>query len=83
MPLFSHILSSFKIKHSDKRVHIAFDHMDIKDNFTVLMFVLKIGKRSPLWFKSFPFHHESAYTFDLFKEGIGLITLNLWISLIL
>lgn len=68
----SHIFSSFKIKHSDKRVHIAFDHMDIKDNFTVLMFVLKIGKRSiPLWFKSFPFHDESAYTFDLFKEGIS------------
>ena len=68
----SHILSSFKIKHLDKRVHISVDHGDVEDRFTVLMFSLKIGKQCiPIFFKSFSFHNKEAYSFDLFKEGLN------------
>ncbi len=65
------ILSSYKIKHPDKRIHISVDHGDIEDRFTVLMFTLKIGKQGiPLFFRVFPFHDKEAYSFSLFMEGI-------------
>ena len=41
----SSIISSFKVKHSDKKVHISFDHMFCKDKFTILLFSLRIGKQ--------------------------------------
>ena len=43
--LISYIISNFNIKHSDKNVHIAFDHMFCKDKFTILLFSLRIGKQ--------------------------------------
>lgn len=68
----SYVLSSFKIKHPDKRVHISVDHGDIEDKFTVLMFSLKIGKQGiPLFFKVFPYHDKASYSFDLFISGIN------------
>lgn len=68
----SKIISNFKIKHPDKRVHISLDHGDVEDRFTVLMFTLKIGKQSiPLFFRCFNFHDKEAYSLDLFKEGIS------------
>lgn len=68
----SKIISTYKIKHSDKRVHISLDHGDVEDKFTALMFTLKIGKQSiPLWFRSFNFHDKEAYSLDLFKEGVS------------
>ena len=41
----SNIISRFKISHSNKHVHISFDHMFCKDKFTVLLFSLRIGKQ--------------------------------------
>ena len=41
----SSIISHFKVKHSDKKVHISFDHMFCKDKFTILLFSLRIGKQ--------------------------------------
>ena len=41
----SSIISRFKVKHSDKKVHISFDHMFCKDKFTILLFSLRIGKQ--------------------------------------
>lgn len=68
----SKIISNFKIKHLDKRVHISLDHGDVEDKFTILMLTLKIGKQSiPLWFRSFSFHSKEAYSLDLFKEGVS------------
>lgn len=68
----SNIISNYKIKHDDNRVHIAFDHMDIENNFSVLMFSIKIGKRSiPLWFKSFSYHSTDSYTYELFTQGVS------------
>ena len=41
----SSIISNFKVKHSDKKIHISFDHMFCKDKFTILLFSLRIGKQ--------------------------------------
>lgn len=41
----SSIISKFKVKHSDKKIHISFDHMFCKDKFTILLFSLRIGKQ--------------------------------------
>lgn len=67
----SKVLSTYKIKHSDKRIHIIFDHMYVEDRYTILMFTLKIGKQSiPLWFKTFEYGDKEAFEYSLFKEGI-------------
>ena len=41
----SSIISKFKVKHNNKKVHISFDHMFCKDKFTILLFSLRIGKQ--------------------------------------
>ena len=43
--LISFVISKYRIKHSDKKVHISFDHMYCRDKFTVLLFSLRIGKQ--------------------------------------
>lgn len=39
------VIKTYKKKHSDKRVHIVFDHMFSHDNFTVFMISMRIGKQ--------------------------------------
>lgn len=52
--LITSVLSSYKKKHKDKRIHITFDHMFSHDNYVTLMFTMRIGKQGiPIWFKSF------------------------------
>lgn len=41
----SYVISKFCVKHSDKKIHISFDHMFCKDKFTILLFSLRIGKQ--------------------------------------
>lgn len=41
----SSIISKFKVKHSDNKIHISFEHMFCKDKFTILLFSLRIGKQ--------------------------------------
>lgn len=41
----SYIISKFCVKHSDNKIHIAFDHMFCNDKFTILLFSLRIGKQ--------------------------------------
>lgn len=68
----SFVLSSFKIKHPDNYVYIAFDHMCVENRFTILMFTLRIGNSGiPLWFKSFNYGKD-AYQFSVFQEAIPL-----------
>lgn len=70
--LISKLISTYKIKHPDKRVHIIFDHENIEKKFTVLMFTLKIGKQSiPLWFRVFKYLDKEAYTYSIFTEAIS------------
>ena len=68
--VISHTINNFKM--DDPWVHITFDHMFCNDDFTTLMFSLRIGRQGiPLWFKSFKgIHDEDAFSLDLIKEGI-------------
>ena len=43
--IISYIIFIYKLKHNDKRVHIVFDHMFSKDNFTVFMITMCVGKQ--------------------------------------
>ena len=40
-----YIISNYKFSHSDKRVHIIIDHMYSKDNYTILLLSMRIGKQ--------------------------------------
>lgn len=72
----SHIISNFCVKHSDKNIHISFDHMFCKDKFTILLFSLRIGKQGiPIWLRCFKGkHNPQAYSLDLIKQGISFCT---------
>lgn len=50
--IISYAISTYKKKHSDKRVHIIFDHMFSHENYTTLMFTMRLGSQGiPIWFK--------------------------------
>lgn len=52
--VISHIFNNFKVKHDDNRVFISFDHMFVKEKFTVFMLSIKIGKQGfPIFFNTF------------------------------
>lgn len=62
-----YILSNFNVKHDDNRVYISFDHMFVKEKFTIFMLSLKVGKQGfPIYFKSFPGKHKQNHG-DAFK----------------
>ena len=69
------VVSLFKSKHSDNRIHISFDHMFTNDKFTTLAFSLRIGKQGiPLWFKSFKGKKDSdAFSNSTIFEGINYV----------
>lgn len=65
--LISYIFSSFKVKHDDNRVFISFDHMFVKEKFTVFMLSIKIGRQGfPIYFNVFPGKHQLNHG-DAFK----------------
>ena len=69
------VLSRFKLSHSDRNIHISFDHMYDKCNFTVLMFTLRIGKQGvPIYFEVFKGSdkegHGDAFKNKNIKKGI-------------
>lgn len=70
------VISTYKKKHSDKRIHIIFDHMFSHDNYTVFMISMRIGKQGiPLWFRCFKGKDDSdAFTESLLKEGISYVS---------
>lgn len=52
--VISFVISNYIKKHLDKRVHIIFNHMYSKENYTILMFSFRIGKQGiPIYFKYF------------------------------
>lgn len=52
--IIAYVILNYKLKHHDKRVHFIFDHMFSKDNFTVFMITMRVGKQGiPLWFRCF------------------------------
>lgn len=70
------IIANYKKKHGDKRVHIIFDHMFSRDNYTVFMITMRIGKQGiPLWFRCFKDYSPSdAFEESLLKEGISYVS---------
>ena len=71
-----HVISNYKKKHKDRRVHIIFDHMFSHDNYTVFMITLRIGTQGiPLWFRCFKGNNDpQAFQEELIKEGISYVS---------
>ena len=74
--IISFIISNYKKKHNDSRIHIIFDHMFSKDNYTVFMITMRLGKQGiPLWFRCFNDNDSSAaFKEDLLKQGISYVS---------
>lgn len=70
------VISKYKNKHKDNRVHIIFDHMFSHDNYTVFMITMRVGKQGiPLWFRCFQGKSDSdAYSSDIIKNGISYVS---------
>ena len=72
--LIRSVISSYKKKHKDNRIHITFDHMFSHDNYVTLMFTMRVGKQGiPLWFKSFKQEYINK---DISLEKGGTIAFN-------
>lgn len=69
------VLSRHKIAHNDNNIHISFDHMFNKSNYTILMFTLRIGKQGiPIYFDVFEgvnseFHGDAFKNVNI-KKGV-------------
>lgn len=74
--IIKYIITTYKKKHPDNRIHIVFDHMFSHDNYTVFMMSMRIGKQGiPLWFRCFEGKSSSeAFKINLIKEGISYVT---------
>ena len=69
-----HVISNYKKKHSDKRIHIIFDHMFSHDNYSAFMISMRIGKSGiPLWFRSFKGKPSDVFQERLIMEGISYV----------
>jgi len=52
--IIKYIISNYKLKHSDNRIHITIDHMYSKENYTILIASMRIGKQGiPICFEVF------------------------------
>ena len=74
--IIRHVISNYKKKHKDKRVHIIFDHMFSTNNYTVFMITMQIGKQGfPLWFRCFKGNEcPEAFQEELIKTGISYVS---------
>ena len=69
--LIKYVISNYKKKHKDKRVHIVIDYMFSHDNYTVLMFSMRVGNQGiPIWFRCFENIPSEAFYESLIIEGI-------------
>ena len=69
--IISYSLSTYKKKHSDKRVHVILDHMLAHENYTTLMFTMRLGSQGiPIWFKCFKGNDNDAFMIDTILQGI-------------
>lgn len=72
--IITHVINNFKIKHKES-LHISIDHSFCKDDFTPLMFTLRIGLQSiPIWFRCFSGTNDpEAFNSNLIVEGINYV----------
>ena len=70
------VISKYKVKHHDKRIHIIFDHMFSHENYTVFMISLRISKQGiPLWFRCFKGKDDpKAFDEETLKEGVTYVS---------
>ena len=69
-----YILSNYKVKHSNNKVHIIFDHMFSHDNYSVFMMSMRVGKQGiPLYFKCFKYSNSEAFQLSTITEGIDFV----------
>lgn len=70
------VISKYKVKHNDKRIHIIFDHMFSHDNYTIFMISLRVGKQGiPLWFRCFKGKDDpNAFDENTLKDGITYVS---------
>ena len=73
--IIKHVIKSYKNKHSDKTVHIVFDHMFSHSNYIVFMITLRVGKQGiPLWFRCFKGDHaKESFQENMILEGIKYV----------
>lgn len=71
-----YVISNYKVKHDDNRIHITMDHMYSRNNFTIFMLTLRIGRQGiPLFFRCFKdFQASEALKFSLIEEGIKYVS---------
>ena len=69
------VISKFKSKHHDSRIHIILDHMYSHNNYTVFMITMRLGKQGiPLWFRCFKGKNNSeAFHEQLLIEGVNYV----------
>lgn len=74
--VIQYIISNYRVKHPDGKVHIVFDHMYMRDHFSILLFSLRIGNQSiPLWFRTFKGDHNPQAFYDsLIIKGIDYVS---------
>lgn len=72
--LITYVINNFKIKHKES-LHISIDHSFCRDDFTTLMFTLRIGLQSiPIWFRCFSGTNDpEAFDSNLIIEGINYV----------
>ena len=74
--IIKYVISTYKKKHNDKKIHLIFDHMFSHDNYTIFMISMRVGKQGiPLWFKCFKGKNDSnAFDESIIKEGISYVS---------
>ena len=93
--VIKHVINNYKIKHPINRVHLTIDHMYCKENYTVLLVSMRIGKQGiPVYFECFKgirdpeaFYDETIIkaidnAYSLFKDkGFEIVFLaNRWFN---
>lgn len=59
------VINKYKPKHSNKKVHLSIDHMYCKENYTILLVSMRIGKQGiPICFECFDGIHNPDAFYD-------------------
>ena len=73
--IIHYIISNYKVKHNDNRIHIVFDHMFSHNNYTIFMITMRIGSSGfPLWFRCFKGVSSDAFKEDMIMDGISYVS---------
>lgn len=74
--IIRYVIENYKVKHNDNKVHIVFDHMFSRDNYTIFMITMRVGNQGiPLWFRCFEGKEcPEAFQEEFIKEGISYVS---------